>query len=288
MIYFVNPIKNPNVGDVAIFYASSMLFRSLGLDYTIINQTNYATCNPGPHDFLVICGGGWLGIYDDSLIDFFLYMIQTYSKKCRVVLMPSSFAPIKQSFARIANCEFTAFARDRDSYNNYVKFFPHAHVEFCHDMAFSLFRLNARKPFSNLSKHEIGIYDRNDAESVSIIKTLHEYGMQESRLNKFVNCDKNIKMAFKYICEQEYRMLRYKLIVTDTLHMSIFAFLLNLPCLYLDNSYKKLYHTWSEYGDCSVRQYDPAIGLSIGKYSFFENSHIKFDYTNLIQTFTRT
>ena len=282
MIYFVNPVKNPNVGDIAIFYNTSSLLRKLQLEYKIVNQLNYKNINVTSHDKVIICGGGWLGIYDDALIEFFYNMIEKYSKITKVILLPSSFAPIKKSFTRIKDCNCVIFARDMQSYKLYKEHFKNSTVHYCHDMAFLWPFLDYRKDLTILTHDDIGIYDRNDAETVGDIKTLSHLGNHESRLNSFIDCDYNLENSFKYICKQLFTMSKYKLIITDTLHMSIFAFLLNLPCLILDNSYKKLSNTWKEYSKTPIQMYDFAKKLNVNLYTFGDNKTQKFDYSVLI------
>lgn len=283
MIYFVNPIKNPNVGDIAIFYSTSSLLKELQLEYRIVNQLNYKNINVTSADKVIICGGGWIGIYDDALIDFFYDMIEKCSKITKVIIMPSSFAPIKKSFKRIADCKCIIFARDMQSYNLYKEHFKNSEIYYCHDMAFLLPFADYRKDITTISSDDIGIYDRNDAETVGDIKALIHLGKSESRLNSFVTCDYNLENSFRYICKQLSIMSKYKLIITDTLHMSIFAFLLNLPCLILDNSYKKLSNTWKEYNNTPIQMYDFDKKLNLDLYNFGDNRSQKFDYSVLIK-----
>ncbi len=283
MIYFVNPVVNNNVGDVAIFYASSKLFQSQQIEYTTVNKDNYSHIHPSKTDIIALCGGGWMGIYDDSLIDFFLYMIQKYSTTNKVILLPCSFVPLRTNFVRVAHCKCQIYARDMVSYHYFKKYWVNANVIFCHDMAFSLPKINHRNTLSHLTKYNIGIYDRNDAESVGEIKRYESYGMHESRFGQFVPCSNDIHPAASYIAKQLSQMSQYSMVVTDTLHMSIFSYLLNIPCLYMDNNYHKLSNTWSYYPASIVHPINDSYGLDITKYQLTDNISYQFDYSELIQ-----
>lgn len=285
MIYFVNPIQNPNVGDIAIFYSTSTFFKENGLEYKIVNKSNYKNITVSKNDIVALCGGGWLGIYDDCLIEFFYDIIEKYHEKAKVILMPSSFEPIKESFLRISKCKCTIFARDMNSFENYKKYFLNSKIIYCPDMAYRLPKLNYRKDISTILKKEIVIYDRNDAESVNGIKELLNYGISKSRLNKFIKCDYNLDNAFNYIGKQIFEISKYKLVITDTLHMSIFSYLLNIPCLYLDNSYNKVSNTWKEYNQTIVQKYDTFKKLNIKAYNF-GNEKLIFKYDCLLNEFT--
>lgn len=282
MIYFVNPVINNNVGDVAIFYASSQLFKSQNIPYMTVNKDNYLSICPSSSDIIVICGGGWMGIYDDSLIDFFLYMIQKYSSTNKVILMPCSFAPIQSNFKRICQCKCYIYARDMVSYQYFRHYFVNSKINFCHDMAFSLPKFNQRKSLSRISSNNIGIYDRNDAESINGIKKYSSYGITESRFHQFVPCSNDIQPAASYIAMHLARMSQYSVIVTDTLHMSIFSYLLNIPCLYMDNNYHKLSNTWSHYPTSIVHQLCDSYGLDITQYKLTDNVSYQYDYSELI------
>lgn len=286
MIYFVNPYQNTNVGDVAIFYASSWFFLYNKLPYTIITPQNYHTVAFTPNDIVAICGGGWMGIYDDALIEFFYNMIdQGCKQSAKVILFPCSFYPKFDTFKRISDNHCIIYARDHESKKLLIDYFPNANVKFCHDMAFMLPKLNERQSIKDLSPNNIGIYDRNDTESKSTIKELLSLGTLEHRPNRFIEMDYDLSNAWSYITETLFHMKKYRLLVTDTLHISIFSYLLNIPCLILDNYYGKLTNTWSSYNTTVIQTYDTNKSLDTSKYDFTGSNDIRFNYYNLLSEF---
>ncbi len=273
MIYFVNPPRHPNIGDIAIFYASSLLFNKHELKYEIMNIENYKKFTIKPEDKIVILGGGWVGIYDCSLTDFYYDIINKYEKTNKIIMMPNSFAPIKKSFNKIVNAKITIFARDPISYDNYKKYFKNATVKLCPDIVYSLPRIDYAHETTNCT----GVYARKDVETVKGIEKIK--GEYVSRfLQKSINYDKNLDALFNVVYKQIFTMTKYDVIVTDTLHMSIFAYLLKKPCIIFDNNYGKVNNTWKQYKHACVCPYDNNLGQDINKYNFnYEDIDFNFD-----------
>lgn len=278
MIYFVNPPRHPNIGDIAIFYASSLLFKTHNLSYEVMNIENYKNINVKPEDKIVILGGGWVGIYDCKLTDFYYDIINKYEKTNEVIMMPNSFQPLKESFKKIVNAKMTIFARDKVSYENYRNFFKNSIIKICPDIVYSLPRIDYK---SINETNEIGVYARKDVETVKGIEKIK--GPYVSRfLAKPIAYDKNLNNLKDVIYRQIFTMTRFKAIATDTLHMSIFAYLLKKPCLIFDNNYRKVHNTWSQYKHTCICTYEDDKGVDLTKYEFCFDD-LKFDYSELIK-----
>ena len=274
MIYFVNPVCHPNIGDIAIFYATCKLLNSNNIEYEVINRRNYQSHHITPEDCLLILGGGWLGIYSGDDVEWYLAVVQQY-KNNRIIFMPNSFVPTVSNYKAITSTNAIIYARDDVSYKNYMNEFPDATIKKCPDIVFSL----DRRPHRTATQ-KFGKFSRNDVESTSVLDQLKNIPT-ESRFGKYVNYDKYaLTDCIGQILSLMDKIQKYEVIITDTLHVSIFAYLLHIPCIITDNMYGKLTNTWKQYDADCIFPLDKSKPLT--SYQITNPHDIVFDFSQLV------
>lgn len=286
MIYFVNPTSHPNIGDIAIFYATLKFFKDNKFEYKIVNKNNYRQYNVTDDDIIAVLGGGWIGIYQCDITDFYFKFIDEH-RNSHIIFLPSSFFPVTNSYKKISDINALIFARDQLSLKNYRNEFPNAKVFYCADMVFTLNRIYNTESYI---KKGYGLYTRDDTETdknseQKILSFTNESSGKESRFYKsWLKFDDNIELYEDIVYKFLFNMLKYKYIITDSLHMSIFSYLINRPCIILDNKYKKLTNTWAQYKKSCVKQFE--YEKSICNYDF-DFSDIPFSFDLLKHSFKK-
>lgn len=253
MIYFVNPTSHPNIGDIAIFYATLKFFKNNNFTYKILNSKNYKNYDITKNDTIVLLGGGWLGIYQCSITDFYFKVIDEH-RDSKIIFLPSSFFPVTDSFKKIKDINAIIFARDPASFENYKKWFTNSKVYHADDMVFYLDRIDNTEQYI---KKNIGIFNRNDVESekentLKIVNVPDSSFGRSRILPRWIPFEDKLEIYEDLVYRFMFEMTQYKMIVTDSLHVSIFSYLIRRKCYILDNKYKKVTNTWKKYKCDSV------------------------------------
>lgn len=232
-----------NIGDIAIDYASFKFLNDHNKEYIRIDENNYQDIKINTEDIILIRGGGYFNLYNDTAESFLLSFIKKYTSN-KIIILPSSFyinKEVSNDLLEIINNHqnITIFARDNISYLNYKKYF-NCNILESPDMVLYL------KPIVlNKTKSEILIISRSDNEMLHNL-SLCEIGTQFSNIiheNKPITFEEHKSTLNTYF----EKLTKAKVIITDTLHLSIFSYLLNIPCYSFDNKYGKVKNTILQY-----------------------------------------
>lgn len=198
---------------------------------------------------------GYFGLYYDEAEKFLLMIIKKYQNN-KIIILPSSFyisidSNITNLISTFNNSKLTIFARDQISFLNFKKYFNNINIFKCPDIVLYL------KNYFEIPKSndKILVISRNDNEiKYSELNTM-KFGEHFSNIinTKLQNYD---FYEFQQILKDYLiKLNQAKYILTDTLHISIFAYLLNIDCYSLDNKYGKIKNTITEYMQNSSVKY---------------------------------
>lgn len=213
-----------------------------------------------PDDVVFITGGGWLGDVwkdDDAILR---NMIDIFSPRCSVVVLPQTiyfksaegdyFNQCMKYWGSLHNC--TLCVRERNSFDLLLEnsdasdgncgLLPDAGLTYQYtsssekeeSKALLCLRADRESSLSQQGRQEIARLLEKDGFSVSSTSTL---------VDKIVRPDERERRVNAKIDE----FARASLVITDRLHGMVFAFLAQTPCIVLDNETHKVSGVYAEW-----------------------------------------
>lgn len=263
-ILLIGTPLHENLGDHLITYAEKAFLNGL-LDKKIIEipievykLLSKIIIKYTPQSIIILIqGGGWMGDTwpDDELL--IQNIISSFPDNRIIVFPQSSYYEnfenqLVESGKKIYKGEnLFVFLRDENSYNTMKNLYPNLKIYLEPDIVMFIkgkIKLNSIK-----KKNNIGVCFRHDKEEKYkelkniIIKFLNENNLPY----KFVNTIANKPVSEDQRDEKVHKVIRdfsdYKLIITDRLHAMIISYIVNVPCIAIDNKTHKvssLYKTW--------------------------------------------
>lgn len=256
-VFFLDAPAYENIGDQAIAFAMESFIADILPEYSQIEITedqlpasiHWLKKEVKVSDIICLTGGGNMGV-----------MYQRYEAARRLVLKSFPNNPIvifpqtfdygsdsydrrelekaKQIYGTVH--KLIVCARDEDSYINMKAAFPKANVFFCPDI---VLYLDYRNTFEK--KGSIGICLRNDRERI-LTDAQHDqlYRIYPEYSKLTTMDDTDLPITYKNRRKVVERKLREfgenRLILTDRLHGTIFAFITETPCIAFPNTNGKV------------------------------------------------
>lgn len=133
------------------------------------------------------------------------------------------------------------------------------------------------------NQSEILVIPRNDNETAYNLKSL-KFGTQYSNIINNQNSIKPFDEHERQLKTYFEKLLTAKLIITDTLHISIFSYLLNIPCYTFNNKYGKIKNTIIQYlSNTNVNYIENLEDIKQIKYNQKNNNKIDFNFSLLLK-----
>lgn len=262
-IWFIGSAHYDNIGDLAI---SSITKKFLNRNYPNNNIFEIRLCDYfkfekalskkiKDDDIIVLQGGGNMG---------FLYFDAEYNrrrvikkfKKNKIIIFPSTIdygntfrerLELKKA-ALIYNKHNNLYicAREEKSYNFMNEKFKNNHILFTPDIVLYSDFINF-----NLRRNGICLCLRNDLEKTDMSDSIIQYfkNSKDCVYTDNVSQIKNVAINKRdeIVINKIKEFSKFSLVITDRLHTMIFCYLSKTPCIFLDNSNKKVssvYNNW--------------------------------------------
>ena len=266
-IFYLQTPEHCNIGDLAIAYFSrkflSDIFpNNIILEYTyndILGANNLIQKFINSKDIIFLHGGGNLGnLYLNEEI--LRREIIKYYRKNRIIILPQSIywtedeegekeLEISKRIYSSHN-NLTIFARDKKSYKFAKEYFYNNKVFLMPDIV--LYKQNINNHTDLIKRKDVIFLLRKDKEKIindNIINSMKDYinyigsnyDISDTHLQEDINI--SISERESYIFNILYKLLNYKLCVTDRFHGVIFSYLTNTPCIVFNSLDHKI-----EYG----------------------------------------
>ena len=266
-IFYLQTPEHCNIGDLAIAYFSrkflSDIFpNNIILEYTyndILGANNLIQKFINSKDIIFLHGGGNLGnLYLNEEI--LRREIIKYYHKNRIIILPQSIYWTEDEEGekeleiskRIYNSHnnLIIFARDKKSYKFAKEYFYNNKVFLMPDIV--LYKQNINNHTDLIKRKDVIFLLRKDKEKIindNIINSMKDYinyigsnyDISDTHLQEDINI--SISERESYIFNILYKLLNYKLCVTDRFHGVIFSYLTNTPCIVFNSLDHKI-----EYG----------------------------------------
>ncbi len=248
-----------NLGDHAIAYAEKEYFKSLfpNRDFIEISAKQYISDNLNiknyikKEDVLLLTGGGYLGSVWPWLEDLSLNIIENYPDN-KIIILPQTvyfdntpfgesekqlFCNVVKKHRNIALC-----ARDNKTYNILKSIIPEVKIIKTSDMVVGL---NLKKYANNTECNNVLVCLREDKESdINISDYIREIkrirGDNIKKITTVVDKDILLNDREKELEKIWSEISNADVMITDRLHASIFACLLNVACICIDNKTGKV------------------------------------------------
>ena len=266
-IFYLQTPEHCNIGDLAIAYFSrkflSDIFpNNIILEYTyndILGANNLIQKFINSKDIIFLHGGGNLG---NLYLNEEILRRETikYYYKNRIIILPQSIYWTEDEEGkkeleiskRIYNSHnnLTIFARDEKSYRFAKEYFYNNKVFLMPDIV--LYKQNINNHTDLIKRKDVIFLLRKDKEKIindNIINSIKDYinyigsnyDISDTHLQEDINI--SISERESYIFNILYKLLNYKLCVTDRFHGVIFSYLTNTPCIVFNSLDHKI-----EYG----------------------------------------
>lgn len=247
-VFFLGSADYSNIGDLAISEATCQYIVSKGYTITEIPLHSFNLYKKQLSKFIskdsiiVLQGGGNLGI------DYFeaeknrRYVLKRYFKN-KIYIFPCSIhysktfkgiTEFKKSQKIYNRCKnLSILARDEKS----LEIMKNAYKK-CHVLYFPDIVLSYKSDIRYSIRKNVGVCLRNDSEKSNFI--IDDFLEYETFDNVYY---KNNIFPFereKIVFEQLCKIAKYNCVITDRLHIMIFCYLTNTPCLAIDNSNHKI------------------------------------------------
>lgn len=262
----------PNLGDVAITYAQEKFIKNVFPNYDVecipISKTiegiislERKICKD---DIVFLIGGGNMGDTYDQIEVLRQFVISKFRKNT-IFSFPQSIhysntkggnKLLKKSQKVYASCEkLVLFARDKASYELMIKYYsPANNVFLAPDIVLSLDLEKKGKRIGALCCLRSDVESVLDSEEKKYIlttlrKCIGQVSVTDTHISHIIpkSDSKSLDELYKYLFMLFSNFSSAELVITDRLHGLIFCVVTNTPCIFLDNSNKKissLYLTW--------------------------------------------
>lgn len=254
-IFYLQTPEHVNIGDLAIAYfskkfLSDIFYNKIILEYTyndILITNNLTQKFIDSRDIIFLHGGGNLGnLYLNE--EFLRREIIKYYHKNRIIILPQSIYFTEDESGqkeleiskRIYNAHnnLTIFARDEKSYNFAKEYFYNNKIFLMPDIV--LYMQNVNNDIDLIKRKDVIFILRNDKEKIindKIINSMKDYinfiganyDISDTQLKEDINI--SINERENYIFNIFYKLLNYKICITDRFHGVIFSYLTNTPCI---------------------------------------------------------
>lgn len=254
-IFYLQTPEHVNIGDLAIAYfskkfLSDIFHNKIILEYTyndILITNNLIQKFINSRDIIFLHGGGNLGnlyLNEETL----RREIIKYYHKNRIIILPQSIYFTEDEAGkkeleiskRIYNSHnnLTIFARDEKSYQFAKEYFYNNKTFLMPDIV--LYMQNVNNDIGLIKRKDVIFILRNDKEKIindKIINSMKDYinsigsnyDISDTQLNEDINI--SINERENYIFNIFYKLLNYKICITDRFHGVIFSYLTNTPCI---------------------------------------------------------
>lgn len=255
-----------NLGDVAITYAQKKYLKNIFPSHEIIDFPISQTLNNlkslkkiiNQEDIITIVGGGNTSDMYEGIEGLRQLIISQFPQN-KIIGFPqtidfSETEKGKKSLIRAMKIynkhkSLTLAARERKTYEKYIKFFSKNKVVFTPDIVLSLNEENPKYDREGiiLCLRSDGEKKINKSEEKILIESLKDkykikYNDTHIEKNKMTVNEREIELEKIWISFK-----KSKLVITDRLHGMIFCAITKTPCIALDNSNKKIsgvYNAW--------------------------------------------
>lgn len=259
-----------NLGDVAITYAQTELFKNFFPQYKILELPISETFSKikalknicSTEDIITIVGGGNMGDLYDEIEYCRQFVIKNFLRN-KIISFPQTiyFTHTAHGQKKLGETikayslhkNLTLIARDRISHDTMKEFFPKNTVLLVPDIVMSL---DKTKP--QFKRNGIILCLRNDKEKLSTIIT-EQYISKLKNLFGDVHCyDTHIDRSEMSVQERKIELTKIwdtfkhaRVVVTDRLHGMIFCFITKTPCLVFPNNNFKIKASFEWIKDCA-------------------------------------
>lgn len=264
-IYYLDAPDYPNLGDQAIAVAIRAFSKKNFPEYEFVEilqkdlllYSKWLKEHIKGDDLIFLTGGGNMGNRYRTYEATRRFVISHF-KNNRIIVFPQSISYTEDFFGRLSkmksktiyskNKELIICAREKYSYQEIQHLYNNNKVILCPDIVLSMDKRN-----NNFSRAGVGISLRDDLEKLlseddrrKIYEELKSIFPDESIVpittmseqKEFSENNRDIAVS-KKIDE----IGKCKLLITDRLHATIFAYLSNTPCIVFQNSNKKILGT---------------------------------------------
>lgn len=256
-VFFLDVPAYGNIGDQAIAFAMESFIADVLVDYKQIEITEdqlpasikWLKREVKDNDILCLTGGGNMGVMYQRYESVRRLVLKSFSNN-PIVIFPQTFDYESNFYAKReldrakriygAVNKLILCARDEESYVKMKVAFPKAKVIFCPDI---VLYLDYRNKFEK--KGGIGICLRNDKERV-LTDVQHEqlYKMYPEHLSLTTLDETDLPITYmnrKSVVERKLQEFgENRLILTDRLHGTIFAFITGTSCIAFPNTNGKV------------------------------------------------
>lgn len=275
-VFFLDAADYNNCGDLAIAEAIKLFFEHYFADreLIIIRQEQFEYYYKSfkreinSTDLIALSGGGNMGTAYPRFEAIRRKVIRNFPNN-QIVIFPST---IDYSDDRYGNFSLNSaiktysshrnlllYAREKKTYSFFLKYFKANKILECPDIVFFLKNCARNITKDSPRKDNVGICIRRDEESK----------LSNKQLDSILNCLSENKMHYKFfttMCLNEelcdnyeeivHRKLeeiaKYSLVITDRLHATIFACLVETPCIAFDNANGKVFGVCEELENSNV------------------------------------
>lgn len=292
IIWFIGSAHYDNIGDLAISEATIQFLEKYSSDCNIIEirlcdyYKYYMAIKKliKPGDIIVMQGGGNMGfLYFDA--EFNRRDVIKHFPKNKIIIFPSTIdygnSPrekyeLKNSI-RIYNKhnDLWICAREEKSYNQMKAIYKN--VISTPDIVLSLNYIDIK----NNQEYIVGCL-RSDGEKTPVSSKVYNYLCERGDCVFTDNIaeEKNVSITLrkKIFIDKLNELSKAKLVVTDRLHTMIFCTLIEIPCLFIDNTNCKLsevYNKWIKEKCNYIKKLD--LSDDFDK-QIMENSNIKIEH----------
>lgn len=314
-IFYLDAPNYSNLGDQAIALAINEISNKFFNNYEFIEITledypsyfNWLKQNINFNDLIFLSGGGNMGNVYKLFEAIRRHIIKNFPNN-RIIIFPQTIdysnnilgyiSQRKSSIIYNKHKNLYLSAREQKSYKKMKHLYSKNNVFYLPDVVLSL---SIQGLEHNTSKTEIGVCLREDIESVLSKK---ERNKIKFYLNETIGKVKeistvtdvypiNYKNREMLLKEKMDEISNCKLMVTDRLHAMIFSYITKTPCVFFDNSNKKLSGVYQWINKCTsivrVNDYNSfveATNLLLNKQNSFDScdeiNKIYFDFSALI------
>lgn len=253
-IWFLGSSHFDNIGDMAISEVAIKYIKDKFPKYNIldIRICDYYVYEKAilnlikPNDIIILLGGGNMGLMYFEIEKMRRRIINKFNNN-RIIILPSSIYYCDTNRGRYEfnksikiynkHKDLIICAREKNSYKIMKEVYNN--VILVPDIV-----LYMNKKNYNYKRDKVIIAFRNDKERTNDSIKLYNYLINKYDCYCTDNLDKNkivsIEMREGIINNKLKELSKGKIVITDRLHIMIFCYLTMTPCLFIDNSYKKV------------------------------------------------